>query len=129
MKFKQLTINTLCFLLCLFCTIPAFAQKGRGITGVVTDEFGDPLPAASIAVMNNKKIARGANTNLYGEFAIEANLSDGDNELVVSYIGTKTVRIKLTPEVFKKPVEVVLKTDETMLADVTIVLLFFCKIT
>lgn len=121
MKFKQLTINTLCFLLCLFCTIPAFAQKGTGITGVVTDEFGDPLPAASIAVMNNKKIARGANTNLNGEFAIEANLSNGDNELVVSYIGTKTVRIKLTPEVFKKPVEVVLKTDETMLADVTIV--------
>ena len=121
MKFKQLTINTLCFLLCFFCTIPAFAQKGTGITGVVTDEFGDPLPAASIAVMNNKKIARGANTNLYGEFSIEANFSGGDNELVVSYIGTKTVRIKLTPEVIKKPIEVVLKTDETMLADVTIV--------
>lgn len=121
MKFKQLTINTLCLLLCFLCTIPAFAQKGTGITGVVTDEFGDPLPAASIAVMNNKKIARGANTNLYGEFSIEANLSGGDNELVVSYIGTKTVRVKLTPEVIKKPIEIVLKTDETMLADVTIV--------
>ena len=118
MKFKQLTINTLCLLLCFLCTIPAFAQKGTGITGVVTDEFGDPLPAASIAVMNNKKIARGANTNLYGEFSIEANLSGGDNELVVSYIGTKTVRVKLTPEVIKKPIEIVLKTDETMLADV-----------
>lgn len=121
MKFKQLTLNTLCLLLCFLYTIPAFAQKGTGITGVVTDELGDPLPAASIAVMNNKKIARGANTNLYGEFTIEANLKGGDNELVISYIGTKTVRIKLTPEVIKKPIEVVLKTDETMLADVTIV--------
>ena len=113
--------NTLCLLLCFLYTLPAFAQKDTGIKGVVTDELGDPLPAASIAVMNNKKIARGANTNLYGEFTIEANLKNGDNELVVSYIGKKTVKVKLTPDVIKKPIEVVLKTDETMLADVTIV--------
>lgn len=113
--------NTLCLLLCFLYTLPAFAQKDTGIKGVVTDELGDPLPAASIAVMNNKKIARGANTNLYGEFTIEANLKNGDNELVVSYIGKKSVKVKLTPDVIKKPIEVVLKTDETMLADVTIV--------
>ncbi|MBR3941468.1 MAG: SusC/RagA family TonB-linked outer membrane protein [Bacteroidaceae bacterium] len=121
MRFKQLTFNTLCLLLCFLYTLPAFAQKDTGIKGVVTDELGDPLPAASIAVMNNKKIARGANTNLYGEFTIEANLKNGDNELVVSYIGKKSVKVKLTPDVIKKPIEVVLKTDETMLADVTIV--------
>ena len=121
MRFKQLIFNTLCLLLCFLYTLPAFAQKDTGIKGVVTDELGDPLPAASIAVMNNKKIARGANTNLYGEFTIEANLKNGDNELVVSYIGKKTVKVKLTPDVIKKPIEVVLKTDETMLADVTIV--------
>ena len=121
MRFKQLIFNTLCLLLCFLYTLPAFAQKDTAIKGVVTDELGDPLPAASIAVMNNKKIARGANTNLYGEFTIEANLKNGDNELVVSYIGKKTVKVKLTPDVIKKPIEVVLKTDETMLADVTIV--------
>ncbi len=121
MRFKQLIFNTLCLLLCFLYTLPAFAQKDTGIKGVVTDELGDPLPAASIAVMNNKKIARGANTNLYGEFTIEANLKNGDNELVVSYIGKKSVKVKLTPDVIKKPIEVVLKTDETMLADVTIV--------
>lgn len=121
MRFKQLIFNTLCLLMCFLYTIPAFAQKDTGIKGVVTDELGDPLPAASIAVMNNKKIARGANTNLYGEFTIEANLKNGDNELVVSYIGKKSVKVKLTPDVIKKPIEVVLKTDETMLADVTIV--------
>ena len=71
MRFKQLIFNTLCLLLCFLYTLPAFAQKDTGIKGVVTDELGDPLPAASIAVMNNKKIARGANTNLYGEFTID----------------------------------------------------------
>ena len=121
MKFKQLTLNILCLALCILCSIPALAQKGTGISGVVTDEFGDPLPAASVAVMNNKRIARGTSTNLYGEFTIEANLNGGDNELVVSYIGTKTVKIKLTAAIIKKPIEVVLKTDETMLADVMIV--------
>lgn len=121
MKTKKLIINVICFILCILCPTPLLAQTGTGVKGVITDEFGDPLPAASVAVMNNNKIARGTSTNLHGEFNIEINLAGGDQELVFSYIGTKTVKKKITKELISKPIEVVLKTDDAMLAEVTIV--------
>ena len=121
MKTKKLIINAICFIACLLCSTTSLAQSGTGAKGVITDEFGDPLPAASVAVMNNNKIARGTSTNIHGEFNIDIDLAGGDEELVFSYIGTKTVKKKITKELISKPIEVVLKTDDAMLAEVTIV--------
>ena len=120
MKTKRLIIKLVCLITYLLCSISLQAQTGTGVKGLIIDEFGEPLPAATVAVMNNSKIARGTTTNLYGEFNVEVNLAS-DQELVFSYIGTKTVKMKITKELISKPIEVVLKTDDAMLAEVTIV--------
>ena len=120
MKTKRLIIKLVCLITYLLCSISLQAQTGTGVKGLIIDEFGEPLPAATVAVMNNSKIARGTTTNLYGEFNVEVNLAS-DQELVFSYLGTKTVKMKITKELISKPIEVVLKTDDAMLAEVTIV--------
>ena len=121
MNIKPLIISTISLFLCFFCVTPSYAQKAAGVIGVVIDEFGEPLPAASVAIMNNKKMVRGTNTDIDGKFNIVVNIDDGDNELVVSYVGTKTAKFKLTKESVKKPFKVTLRADETMLEAVTIV--------
>ena len=121
MKTKRLIINIICIIACLMSPLHLHAQTGTGAKGVITDEFGEPLPVANVAVMKDKKFVRGTTTNLHGEFNIEINLAGGDEELVFSYIGTKTVRIKLSKDVISKPIEVVLKTDEAMLSEVMII--------
>ena len=120
MKNNKLIISLMCTIAFLLYSTPLLAQTGTGVKGVITDEFGEPLPAASVAVMKNGKIARGTSTDIHGEFIVDINLA-GDDEIVFSYIGTKTVKMKLTKELISKPIEVVLKTDEAMLAEVTIV--------
>lgn len=121
MKNNKLIISLMCTIAFLLYSTPLLAQTGTGVKGVITDEFGESLPAASVAVMKNGKIARGTSTNIHGEFIVDINLAGGDDEIVFSYIGTKTVKMKLTKELISKPIEVVLKTDEAMLAEVTIV--------
>ena len=121
MKNNKLIISLMCTIAFLLYSTPVLAQTGTGVKGVITDEFGESLPAASVAVMKNGKIARGTSTNIHGEFNVDINLAGGDDEIVFSYIGTKTVKMKLTKELISKPIEVVLKTDEAMLAEVTIV--------
>ncbi|MBR2318763.1 MAG: SusC/RagA family TonB-linked outer membrane protein [Bacteroidaceae bacterium] len=121
MKNNKLIISLMCTIAFLLYSTPLLAQTGTGVKGVITDEFGESLPAASVVVMKNGKIARGTSTNIHGEFIVDINLAGGDDEIVFSYIGTKTVKMKLTKELISKPIEVVLKTDEAMLAEVTIV--------
>ena len=121
MRTKKLIINIVCIIACLLFPTPLMAQTATGVKGVIMDEFGEALPAASVAVMSNSKMVRGTSTNLFGEFNVEINLEGGDQELVFSYLGTKTVRMKITKELISKPIEVVLKTDDAMLAEVTIV--------
>ncbi|MBR5829598.1 MAG: carboxypeptidase-like regulatory domain-containing protein, partial [Bacteroidaceae bacterium] len=121
MKTNSLIINIVCIIMCCICPLQVMAQTATGAKGVIMDEFGEALPAASVAVMSNSKMVRGTSTNLFGEFNVEINLEGGDQELVFSYLGTKTVRMKITKELISKPIEVVLKTDDAMLAEVTIV--------
>ena len=121
MNTTKLIISLIFTVASLLPSTNLFAQTATGVKGVITDEFGEPLPAANVAVMNNKKFARGTTTNLYGEFNVEINLAAGDDEIVFSYIGTKTVKKKLTKETLSKPFDVVLKTDEAMLSEVMIV--------
>ena len=110
-----------CLLLGLICSMPLFAQKGSVVSGMVTDELGDPLPAATVVIMNGNKIARGTNTGLNGDFKVEVFLSEGDNELQVSYLGCKTRKIKLSTEVYGKHLSITLLPDEELLDEVTIV--------
>lgn len=108
-------------LLCLLCASPLLAQVGSTLVGNVTDENGEPLPGANVVVMNNGKMARGTSTNINGDFKIEVQMGKGDNELHVSYLGSKTRIIKLSTETFGKGLKIELEPDNAMLAEVTVV--------
>lgn len=98
-----------------------YAQSGTAISGTVVDDFGQPLPGASVAIMNEKKMVRGTSTNINGDFKIEVNIGGGESELVVSFVGTKTRRIKLTANTVKEHLKIQLNSDDAMLSEVTIV--------
>ncbi|WP_281612800.1 SusC/RagA family TonB-linked outer membrane protein [Flammeovirga sp. SubArs3] len=87
--------NFLRFILsAFFCTMllgfaPVFGQT-RVITGTVHDEMNEALPGVNILI---KGTSSGSITDFDGKFSIE--VGNGQNELVVSYIGyiTKTIAI------------------------------------
>ena len=115
-------LRTILLTLCLLCVSPLLAQTGSTtLIGNVTDEVGEPLPGANVIVMNNGKMARGTSTNINGNFKIEVQLEKGDNEVQISYLGSKTKIIKLSAENVKKGLKVELRPDNAMLDEVTIV--------
>ena len=121
MRANKLIFKAIYILLCILCPLQAFAQKGTSITGTVTDELGDPMPIATVTVTENGKLVKGVNTDINGDFSIEINAANGDYILSVTFIGYKTEKIKLTPEVAKKHIKVSLRTDDALLSEVTVV--------
>ncbi|WP_129717801.1 SusC/RagA family TonB-linked outer membrane protein [Pedobacter sp. SYP-B3415] len=75
-----LKIMGLC-VVALFWSLNLLAQDSRTLTGKVTDEQGQGIPAANIAV---KGRGTGTNTDANGNFSISARTGD---VLVISYIG------------------------------------------
>ena len=69
--------------------IPASLQAQERISGTVTDASGIPLPGVSVV---QKGTNRGASTDFDGVYSIELAPS-GEQKLVFSYIGFKTVEI------------------------------------
>ena len=67
-------------------SVGAYAQK-RTVTGVVSDESGEPVIGASVV---EKGTTNGMITNFDGEFKLEVA---PDASLVVSYVGYKTYEI------------------------------------
>ena len=121
MKAKLFIIKLLCLILCFSSTTAVWAQKQSYVTGVVVDENGESLPGASVVIMKDKKMVRGTSTGIEGEFKIEVNIDGSGYELVVSYLGSKDKRIKLTNENINKMLDIHLVPDEGMLEEVTIV--------
>ena len=122
MRAKSTIIRFLCLLLCLTCSLGAFAQAGHTIIGSVVDELDMPLPGANVVVMKDKKMVKGASTGINGEFKI--NIQFAENEkltLVFSYMGSKSQTIKLTAQNIDKPFNIQLMPDDEMLEEVTIV--------
>ena len=119
MKANNFKLKAIYMMLMLFCAMPLIAQNT--VTGTVKDEMGEPLPAASVIVLNKGKMARGTNTNLNGDFRIEISFANGDNELQISYVGSKTKSIKLTTDNYSKHFEIMLLPDDEVLDEVTIV--------
>lgn len=121
MKAKSFIIKLLCLTLCFLSTTALWAQKQSYVTGVVVDENGESLPGASVVIMKDKKMVRGTSTGIEGEFKIEVNIDGSGYELVVSYLGSKDKRIKLTNENINKMLDIHLVPDEGLLEEVTIV--------
>jgi TonB-linked SusC/RagA family outer membrane protein len=83
------------------------------VTGVVTDESGEPLAGAGITIRDNKN--RGTISDMNGKFEIDV---DKDDVLVISYIGyqTKEVPVKSsTTELFVR-----LTADNNLMEEVVV---------
>ncbi len=91
----------------LFCAFSLSAQNNIRITGVVLDEYNDPLPGANVTIKGVP--SSGTTTNPSGEFTLNVP-SNANVVIVVSFIGFKTYeithnagstttsyRVKLTP--------------------------------
>ena len=75
-------------LITFFFNIMLFAQKGF-ISGLVLDTNAEPMPGANISFKNR---SIGTISDGDGKFMME-NLSPGSYELVISYIGYKSLVI------------------------------------
>ena len=80
-------------LLLLACMcVPAVAQQGIIISGIVLDEKSVPVIGANIIIPGTKI---GSVTNLDGKFTLK-NVPSGEQKIQVSYIGYKQQQIKVT---------------------------------
>ncbi len=79
-------LYVLCTLLGCFCLQMSWAQQ-KSVTGTVLDEFGGPLPGATVIVEGT---SRGVPTDFDGNFNIQ--VSEGET-LLVTYVGYADERI------------------------------------
>lgn len=87
LKNKILAYSLLSLFAILFCSFDANAQKIT-VKGVITDQFGTPLPGVSIL---EKGSTNGITTNFDGVYAI--SVSDKSSILTFSYIGYATKEV------------------------------------
>ncbi len=121
MNAKLVIIRILMLVLCFTCTTSLWAQENSYVTGIVVDDLGEPLPGASVVIMNGKKMVKGTSTGIEGEFKLPINIDGGNYELVVSYLGSKDKNIKLTKTNLNTTLNIQLVPDDAMLEEVTIV--------
>ncbi|WP_216639096.1 TonB-dependent receptor [Flammeovirga sp. SJP92] len=99
-------------MLLLLFSLVTFAQE-RSVSGKVVDENGDPLPGVAVLV---KGTTKGGTTNFDGEYKI--TLSEGENILVVSYIGYKTQEVSVTSQ---SKIDFALEVDAEQLDEVVVI--------
>jgi len=85
---NNLYFQSIAFLLFLFLSIPIDAQ--RIITGVITDDIGEPLIGASVLV---KDTTIGTVTDLNGAYSL--SIPEGKYVLVISYTGYATKEVSI----------------------------------
>jgi TonB-linked SusC/RagA family outer membrane protein len=88
------------------------ATQSKKITGLVTDEKGDPIIGATIEVNGSKT---GTISDVNGKFSLEATYQ---SVLTISYIGYLSVDIKVAS---KNDFDIVLKEDSKALDEVVVV--------
>jgi len=89
-----------------------FNRKSKKITGLVTDEKGDPIIGASVIEFGTSK---GTVTDIKGNFTIDIT---GQSTLAVSYIGYKQVVVKTGMQNYLK---VILYEDTKILDEVVVI--------
>lgn len=115
---NRFTNGVLAFSLLMGGGFTALAQQSSGATqsvdactGVVYDEFGDPVMGATVTVVGTP-IATA--TNLDGEFSL-ANVKKGST-LRISFIGYEPMEVKFSGS----PLRIDLKTNSTQLDEVVV---------
>ena len=103
--------------------ISAFIMKSLGvkenyitIKGKVTDENGSPLPFVNIYF---KGTSKGTTSNFDGEFSIDLQ-QDSLQTLIFQYVGFKKEEVKINMKTRTYDLNVVMKTEATMLSQVTV---------
>ena len=91
------------FITALFCSLYVSAEAQR-INGTVVDESNQPLVGATISW---DKTSRGTTSGTNGYFELEK--VEGDERLIISYVGYNAVNINVTD--YNEPLRVVLKSD------------------
>lgn len=86
-------------------------QQNKKITGKVVDSAGIPIIGASVLV---KEVGTGSVSDLDGNFSVEA--AQG-NTLMISYVGYRTIEMKVTSETFYK---ITLADDSQALGEVVV---------
>lgn len=78
------------FIASILLTTQVFAQSKGAISGRVTDDVGDPLPGANVAIEGSQLQApTGDVTNAEGRYEV-SGLPHGRYRITISYIGFKT---------------------------------------
>jgi Ca-activated chloride channel family protein len=78
--------------LMLLTSITLFSQSSQSLQGTVTDENGEPLMFATVALKKGGQLINGAQTDFDGKYSLN-NINAGEYDVEVSYVGysTKTV--------------------------------------
>ena len=88
-------LKTILFTLLALMTTMVMAQQARTLTGVVVDDFNEPIPGANIVVSNQQNRAlKGTVTDIDGNFVLTMPPGEKFN-IQISYIGMKTQPNKL----------------------------------
>ncbi len=103
------------FAICLVATLKMMAQDFT-LQGRVMDEDNNPVELASVSVVSQGKVAL---TNLKGEFSLHLHSADSVT-VKFSMIGYKAKTRVLRKPRGKQTLQIVLRTDENMLADVNV---------
>jgi len=105
--------NLILFILFLAIPICVFSQKV--ISGKVVSINNNPLEGASVYI-NNSSI--GTTTNIDGEFSL--SVKAGTFDVIVSYLGYKTLQYSFNSEIFKSKLVFKLEEDANMLDEIVI---------
>ena len=106
-------LKTILFTLLALMTTMVMAQQVRTLTGVVVDDFNEPIPGANIVVSNQQNRAlKGTVTDIDGNFVLTMPPGEKFN-IQISYIGMKTQRIEYKGQTTLK---VKMSEDSRMLA-------------
>ncbi|TLP75450.1 SusC/RagA family TonB-linked outer membrane protein [Maribacter sp. ACAM166] len=82
------------------------------ISGVVTDEFGQPLPGSTVQIKGTRT---GSTTDFDGNYVVSVS---GNDVLIISYLGYSTLEVPVNDQT---TINVQLKEDATQLDDVVVV--------
>lgn len=80
---------TLLFFIMLGSLVTAFGQASQSLQGTVTDETGEPLMFATVALKKGGSLITGAQTDLDGKYSF-SSIDAGTYDVEVSYVGYPT---------------------------------------
>ena len=112
MNLKELSRKALSTLVLSLLSLVAFAQ-GQTVSGVVTDDFGDPMIGVNVSV---KGTTNGAITDFDGNYSLQ-NVK-GTDVLVFSYIGYTSKEVTVGDQT---KIDMQMFEDQTALEEVVVV--------